>query len=119
VGLHLRLVQAEALTLWLEGRYHRVDYEGEGQWNLRTDFAQSPSFRQTAEGDGWTITGGGSYAFSENQTLGAEVSYRSWTADEGGIDTVYFANGAKARTQFNEAEWQSWSIALRYAYLFD
>jgi len=117
-GLHFRYTYADALTLWMEGLYHQVDYEGEAEWNLRTDFAQNPSFRQVAEGNGWTFSGGGFCTIDKRHSIGANLSYRKWTADEDGVDTVYFSNGSTAETHFNEAEWDAWSISLRYVYQF-
>lgn len=117
-GMRLGYVHQDRLSLWLEGSYHQVDYEGEAEWNLRTDFAQDPSFRQTAEGDGWVVSGGVNHALGDHHAIAATLAYRKWVADEDGIDTLYLANGPAIRTRFNEAEWEAWSVSLRYAYQF-
>ena len=123
VGVNLRYAQRDSLgqdafALWVEGLFQWVDYQGEGEWNLRTDLDQEPSFKHWAQGDGWTVSGGGAYFINSQNLIGADLSYSKWTADEEGDAEIYYANGATASSEFNEAEWEAWSISLHYDYRF-
>jgi len=121
-GIALRYTRFDAqgpsFNIWLEGQYHWVEYRAEGIWNLRTDLAQSPSFKDRAKGSGWDISWGWKYHFSAHSSLTAELEYSRWQADRNGIATIYSSDGTTVASRFNEVEWTKKQIKLGYLYKF-
>ncbi|WP_305045054.1 hypothetical protein [Geoalkalibacter sp.] len=124
VGLHLLYVMEDnqsrpRLALWGDATYHFMSsYKAEGRWNLRSDFAQDPSFRHLADGGGWKLAGGFLYNTSLRSSWGLDAFYTSWLADEDGVARVFFSDGIVVDTRLNEADWDAWMIGLRYSYKF-
>lgn len=81
-------LKAEAAFLF------NVRYDGEGIWNLRSDFQQDPSFRHKARnGDGteWMA----SLFYGPMKHFLIELGYRCIDISaDGGKDTTYFSGGA-------------------------
>lgn len=123
IGLELRYERTTDagrpyLAFWTKGTYQWVDYSGEGVWNLRADFAQTPSFRHNAEGKGidWRI--GTDFSFDEQGYFTFEYLHRKKVADKDGTDVTYFSNGTIQVTRLNEAKWTEDSFMLTYSYKF-
>ncbi len=91
--------------------YHVVDYDGVGNWNLRTDFAHPVSFTQKADGTGIVLAAGATYALADNVRLSGGVNSQSWSTDPG-VDKVYFADGTTATTRLNEVNWDSSAVYI-------
>ncbi|WP_429885561.1 hypothetical protein [Geoalkalibacter halelectricus] len=124
MGLHLLYVMEDIqgrarLSFWGDAIWHVLtQYRADGYWNLRSDFAQNPSFRHLADGQGWQLAGGFLYNTTPRSSWGLEGSYASWKADKNGVDRTFFSDGQVFDTHLNEAQWNAWMIALRYAYRF-
>jgi len=106
-----------ALSVAWTGEYHWADYYGEGDWNLRTDFAHPKSFEQTADGSGFVNSLNIAYALTESWTLSGIFDWQNWTAEDG-TDRTFFADGSAADTRFNEVNWESRAVSLAATYTF-
>ncbi len=115
IDVILRPVERLELSGMLE--YHRADFEGTADWNLRTDFQHPKSFEQIADGSGILITASIRYAFSNNWSLSLISSYQDWSADAG-TDRTFFADGTEGWTRLNEVNWDSISVGTGIVYSF-
>lgn len=97
--------------------YHRVDYYGEGNWNLRGDLAHPKSFEHTADGKGLYGQLGVRYALRRQGYLLASVNAQAWETDPG-TDRIFAANGTQGKTRLNEVTWESWSVNLGVSFPF-
>lgn len=95
-----------------------TEYEGEGIWNLRTDWKQSPSFTHSAKGGyGAQLEALVVYHIYPEFTMGA--GYRYWYIKSGkGDDITYFADGTAGITQFNEAINERQGVFFDISYMF-
>jgi len=92
-------------------------YEGEGIWNLRTDFEQDPSFKHEADW-GYGMQTEASLIY-RHVNLSVELGYRYWYIKSGdGLDTTYFSNGTIGVTKFNEATSERKGPFVGVAYVF-
>ncbi len=91
--------------------HHRIDYDAEATWNLRTDFAQPKSFEHLSEGEGNRLSVSVSHHWYNNWSANLYGGIESWRV-EPGVDRVFFSNGAVASTQLNEVNWESWWIGI-------
>lgn len=98
--------------------YHLANYDGVGNWNLRSDFQHPRSFRHRADGDGTVFMLEYQYAFRPRWTLGFKGQYESWSTDPG-IDQTYFSSGATSFTSLNGVDWTSQSYFLTLGYRFN
>ena len=89
----------------LDGTGMAAWYDGEGTWNLRSDFQQNPSFKHDATGWGLTTTGKLSY-FLGPAELYAGARFLYFAAYDGD-DTTFFSNGNVSTIPLNEVETQS------------
>ncbi len=94
-----------------------VDYDGEGIWNLRTDFAQNPSFAHEADGDGFEGQIGVFY--SPLKHLKADLSYRylSLRGDDG-TDTTFFSDGTIGEANLDKVRSRRQGILFLLSYSF-
>ena len=117
-GIDFTLQPRPDVSFLFSLEYHWSDYEGEGNWNLRTDLAHPVSFRHEADtADGVVATFRGNYFFSNGWGLDLTFVYRDFSANDG-VDQTFLANGATITTKFNEANWQSSAITVGLAYQF-
>jgi hypothetical protein len=91
--------------------YHMVEYDAEGNWNLRSDFAHPVSFTHDADGLGILFSTGGEVALTKAWTLGMKFQYQDWETDTG-VDRTFFANGTTSDTKFQGTEWRSYALLL-------
>jgi hypothetical protein len=107
VAAEAKLGYTDAHMFRLRGEYGIVNFDGEGRWNMRPDFAQDPSFKHDADGNAFSI--GGEYRYLWTPTLGVVFSgeWQSFKAD-GGTDRTFLANNTgTVETRLNEVEWTS------------
>ncbi len=78
-----------------------TSYYGEGVWNLRDDFEQSPSFAHEAEG--YAVSGelGAVYQPIRYISIGGGYTFYSFEARDG-TDTTYFSNGVTVDVPLDE-----------------
>lgn len=100
---------------WASAKYYKVNYEGEANWNLRSDFQHPKSFEHIANGTGLSVEAGVRFRVSKNFTLGLEITYARFNTGSG-IDRTFFASGNHVETQFNGAEWDSIAIMINPYY---
>ncbi len=101
--------------------YHWVDYEADAQWNLRQDFNQPLSFQHNADGEGYRLSLNYRYTAENNwfYTIGATYQSMDTEAGEYLLYTAGGNNGAGTwHLDFNEAEWESFSITAGVGYSF-
>jgi hypothetical protein len=117
-GIDLELRPSPHFSLFGSVEYHWPDYEGEADWNLRSDLAHPVSFRHEADnGDGLVLTLRGNYLFSNQWSLDLAWVYCDFSASDG-IDMTFMASGASFATKFNEVNWQSSAVNLALSYRF-
>ncbi len=97
--------------------YHQMDYAAKARWNLRRDFAQPVSFRQSGNGTGNVFSLTWEYWMTPYQIVFVEAQHQVWRV-ENGLDTVYFRNGQKASTRLNEVNRYSRRISVGLEFLF-
>ena len=97
--------------------YHWADYDAEGNWNLRDDFAHPVSFAHGAKGGGINIAFGGKYIVNDSWAVGLDGNLEFWETKDG-RDRTYFADGSSSDTKFNEVKWRSYGLMLSATYLF-
>ncbi|KAA3625635.1 MAG: hypothetical protein DWQ08_09095 [Proteobacteria bacterium] len=98
--------------------YHNVDYEAEGDWNLRSDLAHPVSFKHKSDGSGPVYTVGTRYRFNSNWAFNASFSWANWDSDSG-TDRTFFSNGSVTTTRLNTAQWENNALMLGVSYLSD
>ncbi len=97
--------------------YHQVDYAAKARWNLRPDFKQPVSFRQSGNGIGNVFSLTWEYWMTPYQTVFFEAQYQQWRVDNG-IDMLYFRDGGKVSTRLNEVNRYSRRISVGLEFLF-
>lgn len=117
VGAELTTYFADTHHLKIRGRYTIGDYNGVGNWNLRSDFMHPKSFEQKADGSGFLLGAEYGWQMYPQTQLTVSANYNYFKTDHG-TDTVYFSDGTIGRTRFNEAEWSSLSYLAGLNYRF-
>lgn len=97
--------------------YHWLDYEGKGYWNLRSDFAQDPSFKHTGSGGGHKFNLQVDYDITQRWSLNLKGEYRNFEIKDGN-DYTYFSNGSSGYNKLNEVKWESYALMLGVGYRF-
>ena len=103
------------LRIYWRIEYHDADYRGEGFWNLRTDFAQNPSFRHTADAEAWVFRAGLSKRLSDALNAKLEARSQRWETNSGD-DVTFMSSGARFLTRLNEANYHQWGLRLALEY---
>jgi len=111
-GLNLQYEQGQDLKFLIGYEYHVVNFSGEANWNLRTDFQHPVSFTHDADGTGQVLRLLARYRPSKTWAIDIEARIEDWKTDPG-IDRVFFASGVVADTRLNEVLWESRSIIFR------
>ena len=117
VGIDLLFDPSEKMRLYAGFEYHWADYQGEADWNLRSDFAHPTSFEHNADGTGIIMTIGGEFSLPKPWFLSLNINYQDWSTDPG-LDTLYYADGSISQTRLNEVNWNSFAIMLGLTYRF-
>lgn len=97
--------------------YHWISYDGEADWNLRSDFAHPVSFEHSADGDGLTASLGYRYNHSDEWFWGMDFDWRDFST-RSGEDIVYFSDGTVGVALLNEVEWTSYSLYFSIGFYF-
>lgn len=117
VGVELNVQSSDNLKFFASLEYHFGDYAANANWNLRPSFAHPLSFEQSADAEGFVISGGLAYTVKDSWDIGLQVDYTRWEADTG-TDTVFFYDGSYYDSFLNEVNWQSFSVMLNTTYRF-
>lgn len=111
VGLQLNY-EFNRHAIRLRGEQHFLEYDAEAQWNLRTDFAQDPSFVQSADdATGIELNLGYAYALDSFMDVTLDYTYTKREAEDG-LDTVFFSNGTQSTQRLNEVNDESHALRL-------
>ena len=118
---------------WIGGRWaetkgrHRVtvaydyhfanSYNGEAEWNLRTDLKQPLSFEHEADAQGHELQLDYTLKFSTDWRFKIFYEYAQWES-KAGAATRYFSNGLITEIQLNKAESESRSYGIGLQYRF-
>lgn len=117
IGVDMELAFNRRHALMASVEYHWVDYEGDADWNLRTDFAHPVSFEHDSDGDG--VVASITYRYTPDPkwfwTLG--FKYSKFETDSG-TDTTYFSDGTVASVPLNEVERESCAVMVGLGYRF-
>lgn len=120
VGFELAIL-GKKNTLAASFEYHKADYYGYGNWNLRSDFEQPKSFEHSADGRGikakLTFTRKINIFHNNPFELSLETGVEKWRT-KSGIDQTNLADGRRLKTRLNETSWQSAFVGLGLRYSF-
>lgn len=117
-GLNLRLEASRRAALLIDLEYHWADYTGEGNWNLRDDFAHPVSFRHVADGNGFIAALAVDYKLKQNWKIIARIESQRWEADAGTDTTYVIGEPAPIKTRLSSALWKSRSLGVALTYQF-
>jgi hypothetical protein len=121
LGLDLLSNTSEKFIISLSLEYHWVNYEAEGNWNLRDDFAHPVSFTDEADGTGIVISLGLDYVLGDltkrNWTINSNFDYQNWSTDPG-VHRTFFADGTSGDTRLNVVNWNSYTLRIGMTYRF-
>lgn len=117
LGLDLELHFNDRHALLGSFEYLWADYDGEGEWNLRTDLQQPTSFDHDADGQGITASLNYQYRFTDRWTWSLGFWYQDFSTDPG-RHQAFFSNGTSNWLRLNEVEWESYSVMLGFTYHF-
>ncbi len=90
---------------------HLSHFYAEANWNLRSDFAHPKSFEHEANGQAQVLNMRYQKILNKRLSLLLQWQMENWQTDAG-IDTVYFADGRRASTRLNEAQWQTQKLSI-------
>jgi hypothetical protein len=117
-GMSAHLLLSKKLALQGSVAYHLVDYEGTGNWNLRSDFAHPTSFKHSAEGYGIVASANARYLVTPEWGVRLSADYQNFKANRKGFDTTYFSDGSASDTGLNQVNWNSYGFNLGVEYRF-
>jgi hypothetical protein len=114
LGVEAQRRTGDKLTVRARAEFHWTNFYGEGNWNLRSDFAHPHSFDDTGHGNGAVLSVGADYTLSHSWQLGAGASLSRFSV-QNGVDTLYFATDpvTTSKTRLNAAHWQSAQLSLQ------
>jgi hypothetical protein len=102
---------SDPLLLFFDARYYYLDYEAEGEWNLRPDFEQPRSFEHSADGDGYKLGVSLEYRILPSALFTLGYQYQKFKAHDG-IDTLYRTDGTRPLAKLNEVKWKSSVVTI-------
>ncbi len=103
--------------LEISGEYQIVDYNAEGNWNLRTDLAHPKSFEHSAQGSGKVINVKYSFKPGDSLSYSIALNYKRFETDAGN-DRTFFSNGQNHDVRMDKAKWDSKGVNLGVGYEF-
>ena len=106
-----------AMELRLSIELHWVEYEGVGNWNLRSVFRHPKSFEHEADGFGVSVTAQWLVNLADHWDLTVTASHQDWSTDSG-TDRKFLAAGGTTTTRLNEVNWESTSFMVGAVYRF-
>jgi hypothetical protein len=95
-----------SVDIRLTGEYHRVDYDAEANWNLRTDFNHPVSFIHQADGEGWAAGAAIHLALKNRWGIHVGMNLKEMTAGSG-LDRTFYADGTVVETRLQDVRWRS------------
>jgi len=102
----------------LRFEYHRPQYYGEGNWNLRSDFEHPVSFEHLVNnGQGLVFSVDGNYHIRDNWLFNINANFQDWKVEEG-LDRTFFSDGTTSDTLFRESNWESYALMLGSVFQF-
>ena len=116
-GFEMQKDFSRKLSLHAGFEYHRVDYEAEANWNLRSDLEHPVSFRHDGDGTGKVYTLGADYSISERWAFSLQGKYQDWKVSSG-VDRVFLADNTQAVTLLREVTWVSYEVMAGLRYRF-
>ncbi len=116
LGLDLGLRVADRHSLRMRGQYHWTSYNGQANWNLRSDFLHNRSFEHDADGTGYLLSLMYAYALTESVDLTLAGEYQRFTTDPG-LDRTYTIFGTDT-TRLNEVKWDAKLVRVGMDYRF-
>ena len=112
-GTRPKPTEGYELTFGVE--YHWADYDAEGDWNLRTDFAHPKSFEHQADGSGIVVSTEFNFFFNPRWALHFSANYQTWETDPG-TDRTFYADGTISEARLNEVNWTTYALMLGIVY---
>lgn len=90
LGLDASVAFDQVHSLFASIEYHRTNYEGRANWNLRDDFAHPLSFFHKADGEGMTASLGLEKRLFQSGALILKIDYLDWRTNPG-QDTIFLS----------------------------
>ncbi|MBU0485170.1 MAG: hypothetical protein KKB30_11750 [Proteobacteria bacterium] len=117
-GLELEYFMTKKFMIRFNGEWHRAEFRGLADWNLRSDLQHPISFRHRAEaGTGLVGDLSMGYAFNDKWALNLTYVYQKWQVENGTI-RFYMSAGGTQEQPLNEVNWESYSGMLGVTRLF-
>lgn len=113
-GLDAAMQLTDDVRLTLGARYSWLDYEADGDWNLRPEL---DSFKHTATGHSLQLRAAAEWAFAPDWSLECAAFYRVASTGSG-TDRSHFTDGSSAATRLNEVEWSSYGLTAGVTWRF-
>ncbi|MBF0284767.1 MAG: hypothetical protein HQL51_09940 [Magnetococcales bacterium] len=117
MGLDYASHLPEKWDLFASYEFHWAAYEGDANWNLRTDLAHPVSFHQSADATGHLLEVGLARELEGKWSLNAVGRVQDWSTLEG-VHRQNNANGTFVESRFNGAEWDSYTLMLGASYRY-
>lgn len=123
VGCDLRYLIAQRsnsrpeISVGLSMELHWAAYEGEGNWNLRSDLEHPKSFEHNADGNGIVLGAELLIGLRSNLDLRLSAGYQHWDT-RSGTDRKFRTDGTTSETRLNDVDWDSHSVMVGVTYHF-
>lgn len=119
IAMELESYFYDVHRLKIRGQFSRGTYNGTGHWNLRDDFAQPDSFKQTADGNGFLLGAEYGWEFYPHVQFTLSSNFNYFKASRGD-DTTFLSDGTTvtAINGFREAKFQSMDYLAGLNYRF-
>ena len=118
LGLDTEYYITGSQRIFINARYHKANYEGRGNWNLRSDLNHPVSFIHETDAQGIALSFGWIMNLNDSWRLNIDYHYQKWSS-EAKVDSVFFSNNTYAETRFNEVNWDASAIGIYITYYVD
>ena len=98
-----------AVDVRFTGEYHRLGYDAEANWNLRSDFNHPVSFVHEADGEGFAAGAAIRLAMQHRWGIHVGMQLREMTAGNG-VDRTFYADGSVVETRLTDVRWRTFSL---------
>jgi len=117
LGIEKSVLITDRIEMYLSAAADLSDYDGYGNWELRTDLAHPKSFIHNAKGYG--VNAGFKTDFQINRTMAITTNIEGWYTDTFiGKDILYFNDGSSIPTQLNGVSSLALNASLGFTLTF-
>ena len=106
-----------AISAGFSMELHWAAYEGEGNWNLRSNLAHPKSLEHEADGHGIVLGAELLIGLRPDLDLRLNASYQDWDTRRGS-DHKFLSDGTTSETRLNDVDWDTHSVMVGLIYHF-